>query len=444
MDVAIEEVSELARKVTITLPAEDVQKELDKKYNELKKEVSLKGFRRGKAPMSILKKSFRDRVEPEVAEKLVQETYFDAVEEKKINVIVHPEIQETTFADDGTFTYVAMVEVKPEFELQEYKGLEVEKPSSEVTDAEVEKKVDSLRRSKAVLRSAEDDHEIAMDDIVTIDFQGFHNEKALKEVRNENFSVDMGTGYLGEDFEERLLGVKKGETILYESDFPADFQNPVMAGKTIEFKVDVKEIKERLKPELDDEFAKDIDEKYETLADLRDAISTELKEEKEAALEGDVNDRIMKKLLAMNSEFPIPQRTVAYEIQEMIKQTEENLKRAGQTLESAGINKEQLFEHHREAAEKRVRGDFILKKVAELEELTLTDEDLEQGYNRIAEQYNMSVDEVKGYFKRRDELMPFMAELLNEKILNFLRDAAKLVEVEAGAEESGEEASQDA
>jgi trigger factor len=446
MDVAIEEVSELGRKVTVTLSAEDVRKELDKKYNELKKEVALKGYRRGKAPMSVLKKNFKDRVEPEVAEKLVQDTYFDAIEEKKVDVIVHPQIQETTFADDGTFTYVALVEVKPQFELHDYKGLEIEKPNCDVTDAEVETKIAELQRSKAVLRSAEDDHEIAMDDMVTIDFQGFHNEKALKEVRNENFSVDMGTGYLGEDFEERLVGVKKGETILYESDFPADFQNPVMAGKTIEFKVDVKDIKQRIKPELDDEFAKDIDEKYETFADLLTATSSELKEEKESALEGDLNDRIMQKLLAMN-DFPIPQRTVAFEIQEMIKQTEENLKRSGQTLESAGINKDQLVEHNREAAEKRVRGDFLLKKVAELEELTLTDEDLEQGYNRIADQYNMSVEEVKGYFKRRDELMPFMAELLNEKILNFLRNSANLVEVAAGsgdAKDAGTEAALDA
>jgi trigger factor len=280
-----------------------------------------------------------------------------------------------------------------------------------------------------------------MDDIVTIDFQGFHNEKALKEVRNENFSVDMGTGYLGEDFEERLVGVKKGESILYESEFPADFQNPIMAGKTIEFKVDVKDIKERIKPELDDEFAKDIDEKYESVDDLQTAIFSELKEEKESALEGDLNDRIMQKMLEMNNEFPLPQRIVAFEIQEMIKQTEENLKRAGQTLESAGINKEKLVEHHREAAEKRVRGDFILKKVAELEEITLTDEDLDQGYRRIADEYNMTVENVKGYFKKREELMPFMAELLNEKTLNFLRNTANLVEAEAGAEE---EATQDA
>ncbi|MCI5222671.1 MAG: trigger factor [Candidatus Electrothrix sp. AR4] len=443
MDVAVEEISELARKVTVTLPAEDVRKELDKGYNKLKKEVALKGFRRGKAPLAVLKKNFRDRVEPEAAENLVQGTYFDAVEEKGMNVVVHPEIQETAFPDDGTFVYTALVEVKPEFELKEYKGLEIEKPICDVTDTDVEKKIEELRRNKAVLRSAEEGHEIVMDDVVTIDFQGFHNDKALKEVRNENFSVDMGTGYLGDDFEERLLGVKKGESLLYNADFPADFQNPVMAGKNIEFKVDVKDIKERIKPELDDEFAKDIDEKYESLDDLRATISSELMQEKTASLEGDLNDRIMHKLLELN-QFPVPERLVAYEVQEMIKKTEEALQRAEQTLETAGINREKLVEHNREAAEKRVRGDFILKNIAELEEVTVSDDDIEQGYARVAEEYNMSVQEVKGYFKRREEVMPFIAELLNEKILKFLHDAANIVEVAAEDEEAKEEEKQEA
>ncbi len=442
MDVAVEEVSELARKVTVTLPAEDVSKEISAGYEKLRKDVSLKGFRKGKVPQAVLEKRFKGNVLPEVAEKLVQATYFDAVEKEGLDVIVHPQIQTTDFPDDGTFVYVALVEVKPVFELKEYKGLEVEKPISEVTDAEMEQKIEALRRSKAVLRSAEEDHGVTMDDVVTIDFQGFHNDKALKEVRNENFSVDMGTGYLGEDFEERLVGVKEGESILYEADFPADFQNPVMAGKKIEFKVDVKDIKERVKPALDDEFAKDVDEKHESLDDLRDTILSDLQQEKNAALEGDLNDRIMQKLLELN-EFPVPERTVAYEIQDMINKTEETLKQAGQTLESAGISREKLIEHNREAADKRVRGDFVLKKIAEIEDITLSDEDIEQGYARVAEQYKMSVQEVKSYFKRREEVMPFIAELLNEKILQFLRDAANIVEV-AAKEEVEEEEKQEA
>jgi len=433
MDIAVENISELTRKVTVTLPAKDVRKALDKSYKKLKKDVKLKGFRRGKIPIAVLEKNFGEQVQGEVGEKLVQETYFDAIEEKGIDAVVHPEISEVDFPDDGTFVYVAMVDVKPVFELTEYKGLEIEKPVTEVRDAEVDGEIETLRRNQAALRSAADDHGIEMDDIAIVDFQGFHNGKAMKEVHNEDYSVDVGTKRLGEEFEEKLLGMKKGETTLYEIDFPGDYPNPILAGKAVEFKVDVKDVKERVKPELDDEFAKDIDEAHETLDDLRKAITAELKQKKEVALEGDLDDRIMHKLIELN-QFEIPERLVAYEIQEMIKQTEENLKRSGLTMESAGIKMDDLVEQNREVAQKRVQGDFLLKKVAEVEEVKLADEDIERGYKRIAGEYNMTIDEVKGYFKRREEVLPFLNELLNEKILQFLRDEANMIEVAADEE----------
>jgi trigger factor len=427
MEIAVEELSELTRKLTVTVPAEDVQKELDTAYGKLKKDVHLKGFRKGKAPMSILEKNYGDRVQAEVAEKLVQDTYFDAVEQKELDVVVHPEIRETSFAEDGTFVYVALVDVKPVFEISQYKGLEIEKPAIKVTDADVDRKLEELRRNHAVLRTAADDHGVAEDDIVTVDFQGFHNEKPMKEVHNENYSIDVGAKRLGAEFEEQLLGLKKGESALYETEFPADYPNPVMAGKTIEFKVDVKEIKERVKPALDDEFAKDVNEKYASIADLRADIAEELRKQREAAQEGDLADRLMQKLIAMN-QFPVPERAVNYEIQEMINQTEERLKRTGLTLETAGLKREELAKQHHESAEKRVRGDFLLKKVAELEEIKLADEDIERGYQRIAREYKMTVPDVKKYFQRREEIMPFLAELLNEKILRFLLDATKITE----------------
>ncbi len=434
MDIAVENVSELTRKVTVTLPAEDVRKALDKSFKKLKKDVKLKGFRRGKIPLAVLEKNFGDQVKGEVGEKLVQETYFDAIEEKGIDAVVHPEIAETDFPDDGTFVYVAMVDVKPEFDLTAYKGLDIEKPVTDVSETEIDEEIESLRRSQAALRSAADDHEIEMDDIAIVDFQGFHNGKPMKEVHNEDYSVDVGSKRLGEEFEEKLLGMKKGETTLYEIDFPGDYPNPILGGKTVEFKVDVKDVKERIKPELDDEFAKDIDETYETLADLRKALADELKQKKEKALEGDLDDRIMHKLIELNT-FAIPDRLVAYEIQEMINQTEENLKRSGLTMESAGIKMEDLVEQNREVAQRRVQGDFLLKKIAEVEEIKLADEDIERGYQRIAGEYNMTVPEVKGYFKRREEVLPFFNELLNEKILQFLRDNANMIDTPAEAAE---------
>ncbi len=433
MDIAVENVSELTRKLTITLPSEDVVKALDKAYNKLKKDVHIKGFRRGKVPRTVLEKNYRDQVRAEVGEKLVQETYFDAVEKEGLDTVVHPEIVEHSFTDEGTFSYIAMVDVKPVFELSEYKGLEVEKPATDVSESEVDEKLEELRRGQAALKSADEEHGIENDDLVVVDFQGFHNGKAMKEVHNTDYSIDVGQHRLGEEFESKLLGLKKGEKTLYEIDFPGDYPNPVLGGKTVEFKVDIKDVKVRIKPELDDEFAKDINPDHEILDDLRKEIEADLKKAKEEAMAGELDDRIMQKLIELN-EFDVPERLVMYEVQEMVKQTEEHLKRSNLTMESAGIKLEDLIENNKPVAEKRVRGDFLLKKVAEVEEIKLTDEDIERGYQRIAGEYNMTLAEVKSYFKRREEVLPFINELLNEKILQFLRDNAKFIE--AAAEET--------
>ncbi len=434
MDIVVENVSELTRKLTITIPADEVSKTLDKAYTKLKKDVHIKGFRRGKVPRTVLEKNYRDKVQAEVGEQLVQESYFDAVEKEGLDTVVHPEIVEHNFLDDGTFSYVAMVDIKPVFDLSQYKGLEVEKPVTDVTEAEVDEKIEGLRRQQAALKSADADHGIENDDMVLVDFQGFHEGNAMKEVHNTDFSIDVGQHRLGEEFESKLLGLKKDEKTLYEIDFPGDYPNPILAGKTVEFKVDIKDVKVRVKPELDDEFAKDINPEHETLEDLRQEIQNNLKEEKEKAQEGELDDRIMHKLIELNA-FDVPERLVMYEVQEMVKQAEENLKRNNLTLEAAGIKLEDFIENNKPVAEKRVRGDFLLKKVAEIEEIKLADEDIERGYQRIASEYKMTVAEVKGYFKRREEVLPFINELLNEKILLFLRENANFIDAVAEVKE---------
>ncbi len=439
MEIVVENLSDLTRKLTITLPRETVAPALEKAYAKINKEVRLKGFRRGKIPQSVLEKNFGEQVQNEVGEKLVQETYFDAVEKEGIEPVVHPEIAEHKFPEDGTFVYVALVDVKPVFDLTEYKGLAVEKPVMVVSDEEIDKEITLLQRHQAVLQTAEEGHLLAVDDVAVVDFQGFHNGKAMKEVRNENYSVDIGMHRLGKDFEEKLIGLKKGDKTLYDVDFPADYPNPVLAGKKVEFKVDVKDVKVRIKPAIDDEFAKDIKPELTSLEDLKKDIRDRLQKSKDDALKGDLDDKIMHKLIELNP-FEVPQRLVNFEIQEMLKQVEENLKRSGLSFESAGINLQEWVEKNKEVAVKRVKGDFLLKKVAEVEEIKIADEDIQRGYQRIADQYKMTLDEVKKYFQRREEILPFMNELHNEKVLNFLREQANMTEITVDAPAAGETA----
>ncbi len=429
MQVTVNEVGVLTKKLKIVLPEEEVTKELDAGFRKIKNEARIKGFRRGKVPRHILEQTYGHQVRAEVAEKLVQATYFDALEKEKLDVVAHPEIKTPVFEEDGSFSYEAEVDTRPQFELQDYKGMDIEKEQITVTDAEIDAAIDGLRREVAPLRSVED-RAVQERDIVIADFDGFHEGEQLKQVHGENVNVDVGTGRHGQEFENKLIGMQKGEEASVEVDFEADSPNPLLAGKKIEFKVRVNDIKERVLPELDDEFARDVGEDFDSLSALRQHIKEKILAEKEQALEGDISDRIMQKLLEAN-QFEVPSRLVQHEINEYIKKTEETLQRGGLSLEAAGINRAETEERYRETAVKRVRGDFILKKIAEQEEIKVLDEDLNNGFARIAQQYNMTVSEVKGYFKNRDDMLPFINELLNEKILKFLRNEAKYIPVDA-------------
>ena len=443
MQVNVEEVAGLTKKLVVTLPADMVEARLDAAYDKLKKEVRIKGFRRGRVPRPVLEKSFRPQVEAEVAEELVKETYFDALEKTDLDPVVHPQVEAHRFQDDGSFCYEAKVDVRPEFELADYAGITVQLPEVAATDEEVEERLASLRRQHAPLRTVED-RPVAEGDIVLIDFTAVDEEgKTIEQVRGSDVSVEVGSGQMGEEFEAALVGLEKGKPAERTISFSPGFANQFLAGKTVTFSITVKDIKERLLPELDDEFAADVDEKFSSIADLRQHIRQQIIEEKTKAQEGDLADKIMAELLARH-DFPVPERLVVYEAEMMVKQLEQRLLAQGVSIEAAGLDRDKLAANYREPAEKRVRGDFILKKIAEKEEIKLSEEDIEAGFERVAREYNMDVNEVKQYFRAREDALPFMHELLNEKILDFLRQKVTVERVAPAEAREGEQEPADA
>ncbi len=438
MDVNVEEINALTRKITVTLPEDSVQPKLNEAYDKLKKETKMKGFRRGKVPRSVIVKYYKAQVEAETSEKLVQDNYFDAVEKNGVDPIVHPEIQEVKFNENGSFTFVAEVDVRPEFELAQYKGLEVEKEEVLVTDEEIQLELAEMQKNMAALRSVTD-RPIQKDDVVVVDFQGFHEGAPMPQVKNDNYSIEVGSGNMGAEFEEKLVGMTKDQEGTQEVDFPESHPNPIIKGKKVEFRITVKDIKERVLAELDDEFAKDAGEQFQTLDDLKASIRERLTKKREERAEGAATDKIMQKLLELH-DFEVPKRLVAFEIEQMIKQTEQQFEQSGMSLEAAGLSREKLAEQNAEMAVKRVRGDFILKKIAEVEEIKVEEEDMERGLKRIGDMYNMPVAKVKEFFQNRDDLLPLMNELLNEKILAFLREQAVFVQAVKPAAETDENA----
>nr|MBF0221405.1 trigger factor [Desulfobulbaceae bacterium] len=425
MEVAVENIGALRRSMKIVLPNEFVSPKMAAAFKKIKSEVAIKGFRKGKVPQKVLEKSFGDRVKADLSEKLIQETYFDALAQVKLDAVVHPDIKAFDFIEDGSFSYEAEIEIKPEFELKQYKGIEVEHAEISVTDEEVEMALQLTRREMAPLKVVEDAVS-KQDDLVIINFQGFHEGEAMKQIAGLEYPVDIGSNRNGKEFETMLLGLKKGEQVKRSVDFPADNANPLLAGKTIDFEITVKDVKERILADLDDDFAKDVSEDFKSLDDLRSSISEKIRKDKEKRVEGDITDKIVGKLIDAH-DFDLPARLVAYEINESVKEIENNLQNQGLTLEAAGMNRDEMAKHFKPVAEKRVKGDFILKKIAEVEGIKLADADIEKGYARIAQQYNMSIPEVKEYFKGRNNMLPFMNELLSEKILAFVREEAKVL-----------------
>lgn len=437
MQVSIEESGALGRALTIVVPEKDVKKSLDKAFRKLAGEVEIRGFRKGKAPRKVLEQRYGDTVYTEVAEKLVQETYFDALGETKLDAVVHPDIKSHNFDDAGTFTYIAEIDIKPEFELGTYKGLEVELPALEVSDKDISDKLESMRREMAPLRTVED-RGAAQDDVITIDFTAYEDGTEMENVKGSDYPIDIGSGKNGEIFENVMVGLKIGDDTSKVIDFPVDFANQILAGKNVEFKIKVKDIKERVLGDINDEFAQEVSEDFKTLDDLKADIKTKIADEREKSRSGDLTDVVMLQLLE-NNDFAVPERLVAHEISHHIKQLEETLERQGMNLEAAGISREKLIEDYKEDAEKRVKGDFILKKIAEVEEIKVEDDDLTKGFERIAAQYSMTVEDVKKYFARREDLLPFMHEILNEKIVEFLRKETKINYVEA-SKDAGDKA----
>ena len=437
MQVSVEEINSLTKKLKVVLPEDFVSKRLDKAYRDLQSEVSIKGFRKGKVPRKILEKNYGPKVQYDLSEKMIQDTYFDALGKSDLDVVVHPDLKDHKFEDDGSFSYEAEIDVRPSFEMSQHKGLEVELPEIVVSDEEVNAELENLRKEMAPLKNV-DDRSIENNDLVVVDFQGYNNGEPMSQVVGTDYSVDIGSGNNGKEFEEACLGLNKGDETSREITFPVDFPNPVLAGKKVEFKISIKDIKQRILADLDDEFAKDVGEEFATLDDLKKHISDKQYKEKEEARYGDITDQVMHQLLEANT-FEVPARLIQYEINHYISEIEENLKKRGLTLESAGMNLDTMTENYRETAEKRVRGDFILKKIAEIENIKLEDEDISKGFARISEKYGMPVSEVKKYFQSREDLLPFMNELHTEKILEFMREQTVIKNVAAEEGQSADE-----
>jgi len=424
MNVNVEEISSIKKKVSVEIPGDDVTKEVDSFYKDLGKKAKIKGFRPGKVPRNILERYFKDYVKAEVVQKLIGESYPKALTEANLEPVSPPVIDPGEFNEGKSFQYSAVIDVKPDIKLEGYTGLEIEGKKEELKDEEVEQRLKSLQNLHANLKTVSEGRPIQAGDYVIVDYEASVGGKPLEGAKAVDFTVEVGSGQFIPTFEEKLIGLNPGEEKEIEVSFPEDYGYQKWAGKTILFHVKIKEIKEKILPVLDDEFAKDLGD-YSSLEELKTKLRGEIEKEKELALERQLKDQVVDQLLEANP-FEVPESLVEEQAKALASDMKLRLAAQGVDLKNLGVTEEKLQGDYQAMAQKQVKTFLILEKIASQEGIAVTDEEADERLKEMAEKMHQKFDVVKRYYEKNGLLPEVKAGILRDKTLHFLLEKANV------------------
>ncbi|CAH0346319.1 trigger factor [Bacillus sp. CECT 9360] len=414
--------------LTVEVEAAKVSEGLDAAFKKVVKQVNVPGFRKGKMPRQMFEKRFGvESLYQDALDIMLPDAYANAVEEAGINPVDNPEIDVEQMEKGQDLIFKATVTVKPEVKLGEYKGLEVEKFEAEVTDEDVENELKSQQERHAELVIREEGT-AENGDTVVIDFEGSVDGELFEGGTAENHSLDLGSNSFIPGFEEQLVGLETGAEKDVEVTFPEEYHAAELAGKNAVFKVKIHEIKTKQLPELDDEFAKDVDEEVETLAELREKLKKNLEHDKKHQQEHLIQDTVVEKAAA-NAEIDLPEIMISNEVGRMMDEFEQRLQGQGMNLELyyqfSGQDKEALQGQMKEEAEGRVRTSLTLEAIADAENLEATEEDVNEEVEKMAGMYNMDAETIKQALGSMDGVK---SDLRIRKAIEFLVENSKTVE----------------
>lgn len=381
MKVTVEELSPSKRALHIELPADRVAAQIESTFKTWQANLQLPGFRRGKVPRAIIERRFREAVREEVLRELIPETYREAVEQVALSPVNPPAVEDVQCEDGTPLTFKAVVEVKPEVTVSDYRGIPVEREKLEVTDEDVAKAVDYLREESAEYVPMEG-WPALKEDMVVLDHEGTIQGRPFKGGSGTNLTVALGhEGYLP-GFTEQLVGMQKGEAKAFSIPFPADYPRKELAGRTAEFHVTVKEVKKRRLPDLNDEFAKTVGD-VETLATLRDKLREQLVSRKQRAQDGELKRAIMTKLAAQHP-IELPESMVEREAAAVLEELVMTMRATGGRIQGLPDSPEGIKAHATEVARRRVQESLLLEAVARQEGLTASEEEIEGEVRALA------------------------------------------------------------
>ena len=404
----------------IEIAAEDFEKAVNKAFKKNVKKISVPGFRKGKAPRAFIEKYYGENVFYEDAVNGIYPSALqDAIDEAGLDVINDKiDFDVVKIGKDG-FDFNAVVTVKPEVEIENYKGIEVEHKPVEVTEDDINKEIDRVRERNSRLVTVEG-RSTQESDIAVFDFIGFVDGKAFEGGEAENYSLKLGSGQFIPGFEDQMIGHNQGEEFEVNVTFPESYQEASLAGKPAVFKIKLHEIKNRELPELDDEFAKDVSE-FDTLAEYRESVKKQLLDLKQRESDMDADDQMIDKVIEL-LKAEIPEAMFENKVEDIMRDFAYKLQSQGLTLDSymkyTGLDNSAFKSQFRPQAERQVKLRLALDKIAELENISATPEELEEKYKSFAEQYKVDIEKIKEIVKEKD----LLADIAAEKAVDFLRE----------------------
>jgi len=414
--------------LTVTVPAEKVDKAIDQAFKKVVKQINVPGFRKGKVPRQIFEQRFGvEALYQDAVDILLPEAYDEAIDEAGIKPVDQPEINVTSIEKGEDMTFEANVVVEPEVELGEYKGLEVEKQNTELTEEELQESIDHQLGHLAEM-VVKEDGAVENGDTVNIDFDGYVDGEQFEGGQAEGYDLEIGSGSFIPGFEEQLVGVKAGEEKDVTVTFPEEYHAEELAGKEATFKTKVNEIKYKDVPELNDEIANELDAEANSVDEYKDNLRKRLAEQKATEAENTQKEEAINKA-TNNTTINIPEAMIKTELDRMVQEFGQRMQQQGLNLETyfqiSGQDESQLREQMKDDAEERVKTNLTLTAIADAEEVEVTDADIDKELEKMSEQFNISVEDIKQTLGNTDIVKN---DVRIQKVIDLLVEEAKLVE----------------
>ena len=415
----IEDVKPTKKKICMKLPFEGVAQKFDEYVDRLRKNVTIKGFRKGRATRTLVLQQYGEEAKQDTTKELLKNGYQIATDKYKLEPVSEPVFTDLKNEDNAPFSFNIIVDVRPKFELKEYKGIEIEKRKVEVTDEDVEKAIYSLQSAFAKLEDIKQ-REVKNGDVVIIDVEAREGEKKIDSISGDNVYLELGRGNLKvEGMEKEIVGMKVGEKKSFEKQFPQDYSDGTLRNKKVTFVISLKTAREKHLPPTDDEFANKIDKSLNTIEDLRKKLRERIQKTKEEQEKAREKDEMMEKLLGQY-DFDLPDSLVTQETSAMIMGYLRELHYRGIDIKQEKYEHSKMREKFEPEARNRVKTTFILLKMADKEKMSINEKELKEFISKEAQMKGFSADELYERYVKENVLSLVKTDALSEKVVDFL------------------------